>query len=266
MLFTTSWDDGYTLDLRIADLLDRYNLTGTFYVCPKKQHGCEMLSEEEVRSIANCHEIGAHTLRHPRLTMLSDIEAKTEVEDSKAWVERIVQKPCTMFCYPYGVYDDRIKNIVASAGFNGARTTEHMHFGGSDPFAMPTTLQVCPFPKRKVWSRWWHPLDIYGPRRVRTRSLKQLGIDPKHLTSWLDLAKALLDKGLELEKDKENSFLFPLSSFHFHLWGHSQEVERYGMWEELEQFLAYVKEKNVVAATNSEILEKQDGGVARHGG
>ena len=29
---TTSWDDGHTLDLRLADLLDKYDLRGTFYV------------------------------------------------------------------------------------------------------------------------------------------------------------------------------------------------------------------------------------------
>jgi hypothetical protein len=29
---TASWDDGHPLDFRIADMLERYGLTGTFYV------------------------------------------------------------------------------------------------------------------------------------------------------------------------------------------------------------------------------------------
>ena len=29
---TTSWDDGHPLDLRVAELLAKYGLQGTFYV------------------------------------------------------------------------------------------------------------------------------------------------------------------------------------------------------------------------------------------
>ncbi|MAE81174.1 MAG: hypothetical protein CMB80_00455 [Flammeovirgaceae bacterium] len=176
MLFTTSWDDGYKLDLRLADLLDQYDIKGTFYVCPRKQHDKDMMTNDEIALLRERHEIGAHTLRHSKLTEVSSVEAKEEIESSKQWVEQITGAPCKMFCYPYGFHNDEVIQLVRNAGFSGARTTERLQFTANDPFTMPTTLQVTPFPKRKTWSRWWHPLDPYGPLRVRKRELKKLGI------------------------------------------------------------------------------------------
>ncbi|MDP6562052.1 MAG: polysaccharide deacetylase family protein [Candidatus Peribacteraceae bacterium] len=242
MLFTTSWDDGYKLDLRLADLLDQYEIKGTFYVCPRKQHGHDMLTNDEIALLQEHHEIGAHTLRHPKLTEISEVEAKTEIEESKAWVEQITGTSCSMFCYPYGFYNETIKQLVQDAGFNGARTTERLQFAISDPFVMPTTLQVTPFPKRKTWSRWWHPLDPYGPLRVRRKVLKQLGVSPKNQKTWLDLAMSLFDLGKESNQ--------PV----FHLWGHSHEIEKYALWEDLEKFLAHVKASDVECVVNSKVL------------
>lgn len=41
----------------------------------------------------------------------------------------------------------------------------------------------------------------------------------------------------------------------FHLWGHSWEIEKYGMWEELEKFLEYVSSySDVKFVTNKELV------------
>lgn len=244
MKFTTSWDDGYMLDLKLADLLSTYGCKGTFYVCPRKQHGHEMLSKSDIVSLQEKHEIGAHTLRHSRLTEISPIEAKAEIVDSKAWVEDITETHCTMFCYPYGFYNNAVKEMVHDAGYKGARTTERLQFAIDDSFAMPTTLQVTPFPKRKIWSRWWHPLDPYGPLRVRKRELKKLGIAKVHTHDWLSLAKALFNTAVA----KPDAY--PI----FHLWGHSHEIEKYDMWKELEAFLEHVQKTDVECVTNSAAL------------
>lgn len=243
MKFTTSWDDGYTLDLRIADLLDQYNCKGTFYVCPRKQHDCDMMTTDEIAALNDRHEIGAHTLRHCRLTEVSAIEAKEEIEGSKAWVEQITGAPCAMFCYPYGFFNNAIKQQVQDAGFKGARTTQRLQFGITDPFVMPTTLQVAPFPKRKTWSRWWHPLDTYGPLRVQRKTLNKLDIRKNDRKNWLSLAIALFEKTMVEETNPSLST--------FHLWGHSHEIEKYNMWNDLDAFLAYVEKSGVECVINS---------------
>lgn len=243
MKFTTSWDDGYKLDLRLAELLNSYNVKGTFYVCPRKQHGHSMMTEDEIASLREKHEIGAHTLRHPKLTEVSTIEARSEILESKQWVEQITGTKCDMFCYPYGMWNESVKELVMQAGFKGARTTERLRFNVDDPFIMPTTLQVTPFPKRKTWSRWWHPLDPLGPLRVRRKMLKKMNIKSSCLKSWLDLAICLFDYGLEHDQ--------PV----FHLWGHSHEIEKYNMWNELEQFLKHVQSAKVECVVNRNILQ-----------
>jgi peptidoglycan/xylan/chitin deacetylase (PgdA/CDA1 family) len=248
MIFTTSWDDGLKLDLRLADLLDQYGIKGTFYVCPRKQHELEMLTTNEIASLSERHEIGAHTLRHSKLTEISLIEAKEEIEGSKAWVEQITGETCTMFCYPYGDWNTEIASMVEAAGFLGARTTEPLQFEVKEPYSMPTTLQVSPFPKRKTWSRWWHPLDPYGPLRVKRKQLNQIGIQKQDRKDWLSLAKALFDA----------AHTSPLNNQNFHLWGHSHEIEKYDMWKDLETLFAHVQSKDIVCQPNSGLLRARE--------
>jgi len=70
MFFTTSWDDGYALDLRVAEILSTHGLTGTFYLSPQSQHRQTMLSADQIRTLGRTMEIGAHTLHHPKLTQI----------------------------------------------------------------------------------------------------------------------------------------------------------------------------------------------------
>ena len=62
----TSWDDGHPLDLRIAELLTRFGLTGTFYIA--RDYLDERITEAQIKALSCQHEIGAHTLTHPVLT------------------------------------------------------------------------------------------------------------------------------------------------------------------------------------------------------
>lgn len=223
MIFTTSWDDGYALDLRIAELLSRFGATGTFYIAPKIQHGQRMLTEEECKKLGQMHEVGAHTMTHPHLTQVSEEEAQHEIEESKSWVEHRTGSACIMFCYPYGDYDQRTEKIVRETGFIGARTTVPYRFTGNNPYTLPTSLQIYPYPFRPIFSR-----RILDPLRSAQPYLKRFGIASYTCWSWLTLAKKL--------------FVFADRTHQpwFHLWGHSAEVEKYGLWRSLEDFLKYV--------------------------
>lgn len=243
MIVTTSWDDGTTEDTRICALLNKYELKGTFYICPKIRQQKAVLTEQQIQEISALHEIGAHTLTHPHLTELPIDDARKEITESKKWVESVTRKPCTMFCYPYGDYNECIKTLLEEAGFTGARTTEGLCFGYKDHFALPTTLQVRPFPFRKEYSKWWHRLDPLGPLRYRYRSLRRLGITHAQMSSWLSLAKALVVKAR-----KQNG--------HVHIWGHSSEVAKLDMWNELEELFAFIREQeHTTPVTNSDLLQ-----------
>lgn len=229
MQFLTSWDDGYLLDLKVADLLDRYGVKGTFYICPAAQHTAEMLSKDQIKALSSRHTIGAHSMTHPKLTQISPEEAFKEICESKKWVEEVTGKPCTAFCYPYGAVNNAVQQCVQDAGFTDARTTEDLAFSATDRFLQPITLQIAPFPVRMRFHPLWKVLDPLGPLRSRYRKLRLLGTPHIAMTSWLSLAKYLYAYGLQ------NDLSF------FHLYGHSREVEKYGMWGDLEEFLKFVR-------------------------
>ncbi len=243
MLFTTSWDDGRKDDLKLAALLERYGAVGTFYVCPPSTHDHPALSAEEINILSDRHEIGAHTMTHPKLTRITPDAARKELSESKRWVEGMTGKPCVMFCYPYGDENAAVRTLAKEVGFRGARTVEQLKFAASDPFGLPTTLQIYPFPLRRKFTRWWHLLDILPRLRMFYPDIRRFGLPLSACTSWLGLAIALFTYAQRTNQP------------FFHLWGHSSEIEKYGMWGNLEKFLKYVKEQgNVTYTGNSALL------------
>ena len=239
MIITTSWDDGHVLDLKLADMLDKHGLKGTFYIA--HNYLDERMSDQQIRDLSYRHEIGAHTLNHPTLTKVKDETALNEIKGSKTWLEFILGKQVTSFCYPKGMYTSTHCRIVKEAGFTMARTVTPYEFDiGKDPFQMPTTIHLYPFPLR----------PIKGLRGVRTRLQPirnymhhhpRLNIPLTALTNWTSLATALLDVAQE-----KNGV--------WHLWGHSWEIEKFDMWSQLDSILAIASTYQAQAKTNTETI------------
>src|SRR5690348_5067659 len=120
LVITTSWDDGHPLDLRVAELLCRYNLPGTFYV-PRSICTATM-TPAQVRELSVGFEIGAHTLHHVDLLGVDATRAREEIAGSKAWVEDVTGRPCPMFCPPRGRFARRDLRLSREAGYVGVRT------------------------------------------------------------------------------------------------------------------------------------------------
>lgn len=215
IVVTTSWDDGNKLDMKLAGLLVKYNMKGTFYISPENKKFS--LTEEDLKKLAETHEVGAHTISHPHLATLSASDARKEIVDSKKYLEKLLDKEIKTFCYPYGEFNGDIKNSVREAGFLGARTVADniIHFS-KDFFEFGTTLHV-------------YPLSFLG----KITFLK-----------WSNLAKRLFERAL-----KKGDV--------YHLWGHSWEIEKHGLWQELEDVFKYIADKEDCSyLTNGEILEK----------
>ena len=97
---TTSWDDGHPLDLRLADLLSKYDLPATFYVPLASERG--VLNKAQLRQLAARFEIGAHTMRHLPVTHLRPEDARREIVNSRAAIQDITGVECRSFCFPWG--------------------------------------------------------------------------------------------------------------------------------------------------------------------
>lgn len=119
----TSWDDGTVHDLRVAEMLDRYGVPGTFYPTPTTMHA-PRLTEAQIEELSGRFEIGAHSITHPRLPGVPRDDAWREITGSKAWVEDVTGRPARTFCFPYGELDDDLVEMTRQAGFAGVCTTD----------------------------------------------------------------------------------------------------------------------------------------------
>ena len=139
-IITTSWDDGFYLDVRLAELLDKYFIKGTFYIPNKFTN--KLLNKYQIRAIARHHEIGAHSLTHKDLTKLNSKQLISEIKDSKSYLEDIIQRDIKMFAYPFGRFNNRVKKVLKISNFLGARTIDGLDPKISDPFEFGISLGV----------------------------------------------------------------------------------------------------------------------------
>ena len=244
VFITTSWDDGSRHDLRLAELLRKYNLPATFYV--SKEYRDDRLADAEIVNLSKNFEIGAHTLTHPNLDLITEERAKFEIKESKKWLENLIESDIEMFAYPRGRFKAATKNIIEDAGFVGARTVEEFKFDFSfDPFEMPTSLRVAPYPwRRKSGGAISFSGGILGFQPKRYIKSLSLGLQPKSYLGFANLAKGLFDKIYQ------NGGIF-------HLWGHSWEIENLNMWQDLESVFKYISGRpGIKYRTNKEIIKK----------
>ena len=244
IIFTTSWDDGNKLDLKLLKLLNQYNIRGTFYIPVKCIH--KSLTNKDIKRISETQEIGAHSVNHLSLTEIPLNKAKKEIMDSKIYLENIICRKVEMFSYPNGKFNSEIKQIVKEAEFLGARTTQELYTGlPYDVFQILTTIHIYPFPLRKKDKFHYHlSRYLFSPLYKKFKKILQLKLSPFAFTSWFALAKALLDYVCE-----HNGV--------FHIWGHSWEIERFGMWNDLEKLFQYArKKKNIIYVTNGQLVKQ----------
>src|ERR1039458_1009754 len=212
---TTSWDDGHVLDLKLADLLAKHCLPGTFYI-PRTSE-TPVMPISALRELASRFEIGGHTLSHLNLSTASPEMAEAEVRGCRKWLEDITGTSPRAFCPPGGKYNGTTVRIVAEAGYTCMRSVELLSCAGPTRHEgvgiMGTTLQVYPhsagdylrnIAKRGAWRNLGAYLSVRPDKLGLLSSVKSFAATAGHRGGY------------------------------FHLWGHSWEIEQCGMWEQLE--------------------------------
>ena len=74
--------------------------------------------------LAAGNDIGSHTLSHPFLTQISIAQAREEIVASRKKLQDLFNRPIEHFCYPYGDWNEAVRDLVAEAGYKTACTTE----------------------------------------------------------------------------------------------------------------------------------------------
>jgi peptidoglycan/xylan/chitin deacetylase (PgdA/CDA1 family) len=82
------------------------------------------------------HEIGSHSQNHPHLLSLTSAEARAEIAGSRTDLQVMGITPQT-FVYPFGEYDDVVRQMVIDAGYRGARSVRvGFNTPNGDPYAL----------------------------------------------------------------------------------------------------------------------------------
>jgi peptidoglycan/xylan/chitin deacetylase (PgdA/CDA1 family) len=113
--------------------------------------------------------VGAHSRTHPEdLTVLGDAELVREVAGSRDELAERLGAPPLAFAYPHGRHDERVRRVVAEAGFILAfTTTAGLNDAATDRFALrrvsPKTWDsrlsilwkaATARPVPRFWERW----------------------------------------------------------------------------------------------------------------
>ena len=232
---TTSWDDGHPLDVRLAALLAKYGVLGTFYV-PVRYNQFPVMSRAQIQAVRSMGmEIGSHTVTHPKLTRLPRADALQELVGSKRHFEDMVDDEIVSFCYPEGEFNARTRSLVMEAGYKLARTTACFRIDSDfDPFHMPVSFQFFP-----------HSRVEYTIQTVREGNVKGLR---NWATLWRMESHPVPLLELFLEHILAHGGLL-------HIWGHSWEIEERHLWAELEDSLRCIANAREVSyVTNAQTL------------
>jgi peptidoglycan/xylan/chitin deacetylase (PgdA/CDA1 family) len=98
-----------------------------------------LMDQAQLRDwLAAGHLIGSHTRSHARLPELSPAQAREEIAGSKKKLEDLFGVPVLHFCYPYGFWNERVRDLVIEAGYRTATTTD---FGLNDGTTSPYELR-----------------------------------------------------------------------------------------------------------------------------
>ncbi len=131
--FTLSYDDGVSQDKRLVKLLNTYRLKATFNLNSSLQNEdsfwigkndtfISRMNTDELEQVYLGHEIAVHSLTHPHLEHLPPYEAYKELFEDKKNLELLFAEIIRGMAYPYGTYNNTIKQINKMIGLNYCRT------------------------------------------------------------------------------------------------------------------------------------------------
>ena len=215
---TFSFDDGNFDDIKLVEILNKYNLKSTFNLSSGilddsfvwKHKGIKdvhHLNFTEHKNLYDGHEVASHTVRHAHLEELDSITVKNEI-----WLDCIYLKAlygydiCGM-ALPFGTYNQQVIDVVKKLGLKYCRTVD-----STGKFDMPTNLPI---------------------------------INPTcHFLS--DNINKLIEEFFSTESDKDMLF---------YIWGHSYELITKEDWNNFEKLCKKLAGKpDVFYGTNKEIF------------
>ncbi len=220
VIVTCSWDDGSRNDVRLIEILHKYNARGTFFIYPVnyvllEKEGNDVALKVDAWLIAphsrfvetysryDGIEVGAHGYHHPDMRKLDANNLRYELTESKRVLEAWFKRPVVGMAYPFGASDANVEAAVKAAGFTYARSVSKSKnvYPVANPLALQTSLHF-----------------------------QDSGF-------WQEFARVKAEGGV------------------FYFWGHSHEIKTEEQWQQFEATIAKLSaDPDVKWVTNAELI------------
>ncbi|MBI5202882.1 MAG: polysaccharide deacetylase family protein, partial [Elusimicrobia bacterium] len=139
-IVSLTFDDGNEDQLQAVPMLARRGLNATFYIISDRVGNAGALSRSDLNGLRSAgHEIGGHTLTHPRLTALAEPEQRREICEDRARL-RGWGFEADHFAYPFGAFDSEVADVVRSCGYSSARAVGNLEGAGPHPPSRPYSI------------------------------------------------------------------------------------------------------------------------------
>ncbi len=216
--FNVTYDDGVLQDVCFVELLNKYNLKGTFNLNSGLMENefewthesglvVKRLPKEKVLSLYKGHEIASHTLTHTFLEGKSEAEIMFELKEDKKNLENLFQREIKGFAVPFDYYSELIEECAKKSGFEYIRISEE-------------TLSFKPQTDYYRWKATVFHLD----------------------ESLIKLAADFINTDAELAV--------------FQIVGHSYDLDTENMWDKIEDiFKAVSTQDDILPMTTIEIID-----------
>jgi len=124
-----TFDDGYKNNYElVSPILIQKNIPFTIFIITDyiKNNKKGYLNESMLKTLSNNSliTIGSHSKNHYDLTKLSEKNLEDELYSSKLYLEDLIGKEVKSMSYPYGKYNNRIKDKVKKIGYKLAFTSD----------------------------------------------------------------------------------------------------------------------------------------------
>jgi peptidoglycan/xylan/chitin deacetylase (PgdA/CDA1 family) len=134
-----TFDDGCETDLTVAaPFLRKLDFGATFYITVGFLGRPGYLAAGQLRELSDTgFEIGCHSMTHPYLSDLDDLQLHREIVEAKARLEEMTGRPVHHFSCPGGRWSPAVSAIARRAGYRSVTTSRiAANRAGSDPFQL----------------------------------------------------------------------------------------------------------------------------------
>lgn len=201
-LLSITFDDGYAgVYTYAAPLMQKYGFVSTQYIIINGVGARYYMTLDQIKALrTQGHEIGSHTVTHPRLAQVTSTQLQTELSQSKSQLESWFGVPVTNLAYPYGSYNTAVKtaaaNYYASArsveiGYNSKSSLDRYNIRIQKVINTTTTAEITNWVAQAKATNTWLVLTYHSvdPNTTNPASGVQYNVTPTQLDSQLAAIK-----------------------------------------------------------------------------